>query len=144
MGIILDKKLGVNPVLTYCPRCGEATNELLLVGTAAKYECTNCQRKFIGRPRVCDNCGSSTFTNLGKIDGTHERLPATDICDNCKKEIKEFNEEIEKGGVAWKCEDCGNTGVIKHTAAFAKDFVKEHGKHAGVLFNKEMCPVCNS
>ena len=39
----LDKEKGVNPVLTFCPRCGGDAPELILMGNKGYYQdCPNC------------------------------------------------------------------------------------------------------
>jgi rubrerythrin len=148
MAVLLDEELGVNPTMTYCPRCGGQTNELALVGRAYKYRCKYCGIIVVGRnPKRCPNpdCNGrfGDFVNEGKFDGTHEKLPASYLCDNCKKEIEEFKLEVEKGGVPWRCSDCGSEGVVKHDSDFAKKFREVQGKGVGVMFSKETCPVCN-
>ena len=81
-GILLDKELGINPAMTYCPRCGGETQELALVGRARKFKCTNCGLKILGKtPPVCPKCGHSYFESLGKFDGSHEKLSASEPCD---------------------------------------------------------------
>jgi len=43
MAIHLHPTLGVNPKLTYCPRCGGESNELVLIGDrTAKMQCQDC------------------------------------------------------------------------------------------------------
>ena len=142
-GILLDKELGINPAMTYCPRCGGETQELALVGRARKFKCTNCGLKILGKkPLACPKCGNSSFESLGKFDGSYEKLPASELCDACKAELELFKEEVEKGGVLWKCCDCNCEGVVKHDAPFAIEFVEKNGKNVGVQFSKETCPAC--
>jgi len=145
-GILLSEKFGVNPCLTICSRCGGETNEILLLGKANKYECKKCHKYIIGtRPKKCPFCEDSSygFTNHGEFEGTYsQRLPASELCDKCKKELREFKEEIAKGGVPWKCDICKSEGVIKSESNFARNFRKEHSK-AGIILDKDNCPVCS-
>jgi len=145
-GILLSEKFGINPTLTYCPRCGGEGQELLLLGRATEYECGCCHGKIIGtKPKGdCPHCGATGifYTRIGEFDGSHRRLPGTEPCDKCKKELEELKEEIAKGGVPWKCDICKSEGVIKSESNFAKNFRKEHPK-AGIILDKDNCPVCS-
>ena len=49
----------------------------------------------------------------------NEVLP-TGLCDTCQKETDEHKAIVLKGGVYFKCEQCGKTGVIRETAEYAK------------------------
>ena len=146
MGITLSKKHGVNPCLTVCPRCGKDSPELLLLGNTKEYICKGCGGKIIGKyPKgKCPHCGYRTaFSLVGEFDGMHKKLPASDLCDICKAEIKMLEEEIAKGGVPWRCSDCKSEGVIKHNAEFSIDFRKQYPVE-GFTFSKDNCPVCSS
>jgi len=55
--------------------------------------------------------------------------------------------EVEKGGVYFRCKDCGVNGVIKAGVPFAEDVRKHHNLPApapcGVEFTKDTgCPRC--
>jgi DNA-directed RNA polymerase subunit RPC12/RpoP len=144
MGLILSKKHGINPCLTICSRCGKETPEILLLGNAQEYECNGCGGKTIGKsPKgKCPHCGHQTFfKRIGAFDGSDRKLPASELCEDCKKEIEFFTQEIEKGGVPWKCTDCKSEGIIKHDAQFAIDFRKQYPTE-GFSFSKNNCPVC--
>ena len=141
--ITLSKQFGVNPSLTYCPRCGEDAPEILLLGNAQDYECTSCHKHIVGkRPKECPFCKSVLIVHRGPYDGSRNRLPASDLCDKCKELIKELKEELGKGGVAWKCQDCKSEGVIKHDVAVAIEFRKQYPDKGGITFTKKNCPVC--
>ena len=45
-GILLDKELGVNPTMTYCPRCGGEHRNLLLLGEQANLSVPTVDLKF--------------------------------------------------------------------------------------------------
>ena len=135
--------------MTYCTRCGGEANELILLGAVETiYTCNGCGANHIGRPErdKCGRCGHvGGFTPQRKVED-HERLPAQDICDKCKEEIKSFHEEVERGGVFWKCKDCKKEGVMKATAQYSilvrKAMKIEAPAKCGVEFDKETCPVC--
>lgn len=143
--ITLSKQFGANPALTCCPQCGEDTDEILLLGNAQDYECSSCHKHSVGkRPKECPFCGSSLIVHIGPYEGSRRRLPASDLCDKCKALIKELKEELAKGGVAWKCQDCKAEGVIKHDTVAAIGFRKQHPGKCGVIFTKKLCPVCRA
>jgi len=146
-GIQLSEKYGVNPTLTYCPRCGGEGQEIALVGRAIEYECHNCKGRIVGiHPRTCPHCESSQgFTSLGEFDGSGERLPG-EICDSCQKEIEQLKKIVEEGGIYWKCANCKNRGVIRKNEF--TEMVREHSgieppDPVGIEFTKEECPECS-
>lgn len=147
--IRLHEKLGVNPKLTFCPRCGGDARELILVGADdGVYKCRECDITVFGYGLgTCPGCNSANRT-LSKIRTMeeHERLPGSP-CEKCEKEINEHRAVVEAGGVYFKCTDCGVEGVIRGTAQLAKDARKElkveAPKPCGVEFSKKQgCPKC--
>lgn len=141
--ITLSKQFGVNPSLTYCPRCGEETQEIILLGNAQDYECTSCHKHIVGkRPKECPFCGSGLIVHKGPYDGSRNKLPASEPCGKCKELMKELKEELAKGGVAWKCLDCKSEGVIKHDVEMAIEFRKQYPDKGGIILTKKNCPVC--
>lgn len=144
-GITLHQKLGLNPRLTFCVRCGGETNELALLGNKNWiYKCGDCGAKFVGgAPVRCPKCGGRSFDRDRELsDG--ERIPSGDLCDKCKAQLEELKQVVEEGGVFWRCSDCGSEGAIRKS-----DFADEVRKAAniltgqcGVQFSKKDCPVC--
>lgn len=151
MGIYLHPKLGVNPKLTFCRRCGAEVNELVLIGSkTGKYKCGNCGLlMFGGRPGVgerCPNCKGrrEDFSRVGEI-GEWERLPASELCGKCAKEVEHFRQEVEAGGVYWRCHDCKSQGVIKKSpfADRVRVLAGIPTGPCGVELSKErLCPKC--
>jgi hypothetical protein len=146
--MLLHKEKGVNPKLTYCPRCGGESNELLLLGAHDKKFTCSCGEVYIGYPRggkCVKGCGGHVAFDK-EID-EYERLPATDVCDECKKEIAKHKKIVTEGGVYWKCSVCSSEGVIKKSK-FA-DAVRRAHKidppgECGVDFGgSQNCPVCS-
>lgn len=150
MGLRLSEKFGVNPVLTYCPRCGGETSELILAGACSVYQCDACKQKIVGkRPKECPKChvkGDGYFRRLGEFDGSHDKLPATEPCEKCKEEIAQHKKIVADGGILWRCRDCNSEGVIRYSE-LAHD-VRVALKipppaPCGVEFSKATgCPVC--
>lgn len=145
--IYLHPKLGVNPRLTYCPRCGGENGHLLLLGTTNKvYMCQGCGTPNIGKPKNgCGKCGHYDVPFERELR-PNERLPG-DFCGTCRQEMKEHRAEVAAGGVYFRCSDCPAIGVIRADHPFAKAVRKAHGIEApdecGVEFSKaEGCPVC--
>jgi len=138
--IELHKTKGVNAHMTYCPRCKGEASELILVGADdGIYECNapssaGGPHKMAGRPRPrmqqahCPECGYDvSWTRVGTLeDGV--RLPATQPCDTCQKEMKEHEAVVEAGGVYFRCNDCKAQGVIKASAPFAM-LAREAAQH---------------
>jgi len=143
MSITLHRERGVNPRLTFCPRCGKEANELVLLGAhEAIGEC--CGITVYGGGR-CPKC--NRFTERVGTIGEHDRLPASQPCDECGAELAEHAKVVAEGGVYFRCTDCNASGVIKATP-FAAEVRKAHGIDApapcGVEFTEENCPACAS
>lgn len=143
-GILLHPTKGVNPYLTYCPRCGGDGRDLILVGRKDSVnECRACKLTvFGGGP--CPKCGMSTEF-VRKMED-REKLPGG-LCEACEKEEAEHEAAVAEGGVYFKCADCGVRGVIKASAPFAAKVREAHGiaapKPCGVEFTKkDGCPQC--
>jgi DNA-directed RNA polymerase subunit RPC12/RpoP len=149
--IPLSKKHGVNPHLTYCPRCKGDANELVLTGAHHKYRCDSCKQVHLGRPKTgrCENVnchantsGFHTLVDLGELEPS-ERLRASQPCDKCQEELKTFQAAIDEGGIPIRCKDCGMEGVIKGHHPLAKAVREQHGgKVMGLEYNKTDCPRC--
>ena len=140
--ITLHKTKGVNPYLTFCPRCGGEASELILVGSRDSiFEC--CGITLIGGG-PCPKCKSSLNAKFVRKLEDHERLPAREPCDKCKAELENFKKEVEAGGVFFFCEDCHCEGVIKASAPMAAEVRKtmniEPPKPCGIKFDKNTCP----
>jgi len=148
--IPFSKEHGVNPHLTFCPRCHGEANELALSGARHQYTCDSCGMVHLGRPASghCENVnchantsGIRTLVDRGELDPSM-RLPASQPCDACQAEIKTFNAEIKKGGIPIRCKDCGMEGVLKAEHKLAKKIRAEHGL-TGLEFSKADCPKCS-
>jgi len=146
--IRLHPELGVNPRLAFCPRCGEDTNDVLLLGATNRiYRCQGCDTPNVGKPKDgCGRCGHYDVPFEREL-GPSEKLPGS-ICDPCKEELQTHQAEVEAGGVFFKCSDCPTTGVIKAGHPFAEKVREHHGIKApgicGVEFSKaEGCPSCS-
>lgn len=146
--IRLHSKLGVNPKLTYCPRCKGESNELVLVGADdGKYKCRSCGLHIYGYGKgKCPKCDAGhTLERIGTVE-EHERLPATRPCDGCRAELDEHGKVVAEGGVYFKCKDCNATGAIRASAPLAGAVREKAGVAApapcGVEFSKADCPAC--
>lgn len=137
---------GLNPHLTYCPRCGGIGPELILLGLHDyTIECNECDTVNIGGGAKCGQCGARPLLGERREIGEHDRLPGS-LCGPCEAESKQYDEIVKAGGVYWKCADCKRSGVIKADAEFARAARSEHNIEAplplGVLFTKNNCPSC--
>lgn len=151
MSIPLHPTLGVNPHLTFCPRCGGEVPVLLLLGAMnTKFECHDCKAVSIGA-RHCLKCDGQRNPNrhgrkgrIVKIE-ENEKLPGS-LCDDCVKRAAEWRGLVEAGGLYARCTDCGMEGVISPSEATAS--VRE--KHncpapelLGIGYSKADCPECS-
>lgn len=151
--IILHSRLGVNPRMTVCPRCGGDGDKLMLLGSQNyKYTCryANCGLTHYGKPtgaaaRTCPGCGlAADWVNRTELDD-NERLPASAPCRKCQAEIDEHKKVVAEGGIYFRCKDCKAQGVIRANELTAK--VRAHAKieppnPVGVEFAKDDCPSC--
>lgn len=101
---------GVNPHLTYCVRCGESAEIVLLGAHDYKDICRHCGLIMVGgkdyhKPK-CAKCGNDNWKRE-KIDG-HEKI-YMGLCSNCEEQIK----IVRGGGVFFKCKLCGVEGAIR-------------------------------
>lgn len=135
MGIHLHNEKGVNPRLTFCPRCGGEGKEIVLLGTKERvYTCSECGGQnfggfdtSMGRP-LCGVCGCDQRGNKDfRVIAENEKIPGS-MCASCEKELKEYNQIVADGGVHFKCNECGAQGVIKSEAPFAMEVRKHHGE----------------
>lgn len=111
--IPLHPEKGLNPRLTYCPRCHADGQELILVGANdGVYECLACGQTVIGRSDHCPACPSRWHARRLRTLEEGERLPGS-LCATCEKETQEHAALVEAGGVYWKCADCTRSGVIR-------------------------------
>lgn len=148
--ITLHRELGVNPRLTFCPRCGGDGRDLMLLGNKNYKDV--CRSSMCGmvhyggtkRPGCCDECSCST----DRIElEPNEKLPGG-LCKSCEEEIASYEAEFAKGGVAFQCSNCNTSGMIKGDTDFARDVRKHHGaefttepyKKCGVRIPS--CPNC--
>lgn len=148
--ITLHPERGVNPRMTYCPRCGKDANELVLLGARErKVTCPGCGCVNFGAGTGgdCGNCGRPLWNGEVGTIGEHERLPATEPCNECRKELDLHAAVVAEGGVYWKCRDCKKSGVIYGSSGLAQAVRKTMGIEppapCGVEFSKaEGCPAC--
>lgn len=145
--IKLHPEKGVNPKLTFCPRCGGDARELILVGAdEGVYKCGECDITVFGYGHgECPKCKSTRRLSKVRTIGEHEKLPGGP-CEKCEKEMAEHDAVVAAGGVHFKCIDCGVVGVIKDSP-FAKDVRKKLKIEApmplGIEFSKkDGCPKC--
>lgn len=117
--IRLHPKLGLNPHMTYCPRCGGEGRDLILLG-ARDYidKCCDCGIMLIGGGPCPKHPGRRT-ERVRSIE-EHEKLPGS-ACEACEKDLAAQEAEVAAGGVYFRC-DCGaKGGVILAQHALAAD-----------------------
>lgn len=127
MSITLDKDNGVNPFLVSCQICGGDTPELALLGNKGyTCECQRCEKKLIGT----DKCPCGGFGGQRTKLDPHEKLPIG-LCDDCKakieKEAEKAREEVERGGLYFRCTGCGARGYVAADNPLCAKIREEHG-----------------
>jgi rubrerythrin len=145
-GLEIHPEKGVNPRMNVCEGCGKDIGVALIGAKENKFACKTCGTIHLskGRPRKCRVCGPSKFEAKGPL-GEHEKIPMG-LCEACDKNEREIQETIEKGGIHWRCEDCGSAGAIKEHHPLSAKVRMQTGIKApdpvGISFNKEDCPLC--
>ena len=84
---------GVNPKLTYCPRCGDDAEELMLLGALdGKYECNTCNEEIAQHKAVvdaggiywkCEDCNNNGVIKKNDYSDAvreHMKIKAPDPC----------------------------------------------------------------
>lgn len=144
--ITLHPKLGVNPRLTFCPRCKGDTPELVLVGVNDRvHTCADCGRTCYGfkdheRCPVSSCKGPLRFER--RLDD-HERLPSDRPCEGCCEEIAKMDVIVDAGGVYFRCENCAAEGVLGHEHPSAIEARERSGIASGPLMIHALsCPAC--
>ena len=147
VSIPLHPEKGVNPRVIVCANCGTSTGIAMMGRRDKVWKCLSCNLHHIGgKPETgkC-HCGADNFEDKGSLPD-NAQIPC-DLCDDCMAKEQACVEEVEKGGVYWRCLDCKSTGAIKAEAATAKEVRKAHGipspAPCGVEVTKDDCPVCS-
>jgi hypothetical protein len=143
--IALHPKLGLNPHMTVCPRCGKDGPEILLLGIVNSiYFCRGCDIKFVGHK--CPKCGTTCGLEKVRALEESERLRGS-VCDSCREKQASAAAAVEDGGVYWRCADCKSEGAIRKND-FTERVRLVHGKGTryegpcGVEFTRKDCPAC--
>lgn len=129
-GIQLHPTLGVNARLTVCWQCGEAGQDLMLLGIRNfKDICSNCGTVHYGGAnkegfqRKCAKCECYGPFNREMLT-EFEKIPAG-LCKKCQDEKDMHDSIVKAGGVYFRCKECGKHGVIKAESGLSKA-VREH------------------
>jgi hypothetical protein len=129
---------------TYCPRCKKDSEELLVYDAAMMlYVCPVCSMKYYGGlPGTCQKCGNSTYGVIGRPLDELEKIP--NLCHDCEVELRDWEDEVKRGGIFFTCKRCSRSGVIHAKADFAKRFRSQVGITAPNLCGVELeiCPEC--
>lgn len=124
---MLHKTNGLNPRMTYCPRCGGEGQSLILLGVHEyKGKCAT-HGVVYGARLSCPAKGCMQGLSDSRMIGEHERLPDSEPCNTCRDEITQHADIVAAGGVYFKCDECHKTGVIKKSPL--ADIVREHSNN---------------
>lgn len=159
--IPLHPTRGLNPSMTKCGYCGEPNGELVMLGYSGRYRCLHCGVLFYAyatsSKKRCPRCNEENAKCVEKpsdVDGT-TAVVIGGPCGKCEaqleKERVEFEAEIERGGIPFKCVNCDTRGIVKHDAENIHDlhesirlYYEKRGepipKKAGITIRE--CPQC--
>lgn len=142
-------------ILGFCPRCGCEVDKVVDQELEKKRRCPSCGAIYyglpekLGRARACRNCQCLYDRHTWKLVPTEEweRLPIKQPCDKCKHELHMMELVVKRGGIYWRCEKCGNSGVLSEHSKISKQ-VRELAKtpapaSIGLDLEPEQCPVCS-
>lgn len=150
-GIPLSKDGRLCPHLTYCPRCGGETNQLYvgqIFWMIHKGEKIGfCYKRDKGK--LCKQMDINPYeVTLEEVD-ISEKLPATDMCDDCKKRQEAADAIVRTGGIYFVCRNCGSQGAIRAGHPFSAK-VRRESLAEGLIENIDdpvgasipTCPHC--
>lgn len=127
--IPLDKERGIDPHLCKCINCGGDSNSLT-VGVIRKGEDENGVIHYANRGQtdkhnaMLRNKGLSEVLQWETVTDTTERIPMG-LCTKCEEQEKLFKEELEKGGIFFRCKQCEKHGMIIGSHQLSID-IREH------------------
>jgi len=121
--IPIDKKRGIAPHIITCARCGEEHGislGVIMEGTDAE---GNKQYKNKGDYKYNRNHPYISWEEITDPD----RKIAMGHCTACEDELARFAEELAKGSIFFKCEQCTTTGMIIGSHPLAEAVRKQTG-----------------
>lgn len=150
--IPLHPTRALDPHMTYCPHCG-GEGSGITIGHMRKARTKHGwvyairgQTLRLAQRLVAQGVINNQYDLKWMDTREGEKIPDTQPCNKCKKEIEEHAAIVRAGGVYFRCSNCNATGVINATSEFAKAVRETHhhtnGEPCGVEFSKKDCPVC--
>jgi hypothetical protein len=141
--IPISKERGLDPHMASCIRCGEENG--LTVGVLVKATDENGNTVYTqqGREKWLNmnrsQAGLPALTGWEEVTDSKEVVPMG-TCEKCDLEISNFKQELENGGVFFRCSGCETSGMVTGDTELAK-MVRIHGKTPapdpiGVEFNE--------
>ena len=136
----------INLYKTVCPQCGIPTDGLMngnifyaqLPSGQMIYVQHNEKHK--ARNFLVKNKAISEFVTLQWHSvAAGERVPGKEMCEKCeahKTDIVLMQQEVEAGGVAWRCEECNTAGVVTADYLYAQKIREDSG-----IKPPEMCAL---
>ncbi len=115
---------GIDPHLTFCPRCG-GEGRGLTIGHLKKAEVEPGKYVYANRGQThktrkeLEKQGYHGHLHWEDVD-EYEKVPDSDVCKKCEEEQDEWKAEIDRGGIYWQCASCSLRGVIKHNAEICR------------------------
>ena len=130
--IPLHPTRGLDPHLTFCPRCGKEGSNLAIGRIQVAHthgepdEIITCWSYGTGAQvkAALDAAGIYNYDTREAREG--ERLPDIEPCDACQTEITRHRDLVAAGGVHFRCTQCNRHGVIKGDSDFAQEVRAAH------------------
>lgn len=124
----LNPDHGIDPRQTFCRRCKCETSEIIVGENRLMINTGTGQTALAPKDQI-----QKVAEKLDWSEGDYSvslvppgRLPATDFCASCKKEVAHFETVVAAGGVYYQCLDCKSQGVIADSE-FAKMIREKNG-----------------
>lgn len=140
MQVPIDNKRGLDPHMTFCPRCGNESDKIT-IGVIMEGTLQDGRKVYANRGQTSKTVkqlkkqGINQHITWEEITDPYKKIPATQPCEKCLAEISEHKKIVSDGGVYWRCIQCNLHGVIK-AGEFARAVRETHK-----LTNNEPCGV---
>lgn len=143
--MLLHPRKGRNTRKLVCPRCSKSSGEIALGCKEFAAICQSCKSFNIGLDVNTSKCPSCFAQGL-KPEFVPEEMALPKMCDSCLEEMAAQRAVLERGGILWQCEVCGNTGTLGGNHQMAKDVREKTGVKPPdaciAILDETTCPVC--
>lgn len=115
MSIFIHDGTGKNKHNCFCPRCGSLTGKIVHFGPKeAVTTCPNCGTiNYAAKPNnTCGKCFRLMAGGSVRILKKKEKIPDQNVCSSCAQDIRDEQIIVRNGGLFFRCQECGKTGII--------------------------------